>query len=366
MKTLTVTFHHTTNYGASLQTYALQHTIQSMGHENVVLETNPLEKQVKPKNTPMQWIRELYIRWLCLIRKKQLISLNQSFKEFHRNHLKLTRPYRTMEDLRSDEELKKIDCLITGSDQVWNLKTTPSFAPARLLDFGPDNCIRFSYAASIGERTGNYTDDQKEVITSSLKHYKGLSVREETARQYIESFTGYHCERVIDPVFLLDKEEWMEIAQKPRLNGPYILCYQVLSNTRMAEVAKYLKKKTGMPIVSICNSSIRWIKSDYSFHDVSIEEFLGFYNEAAYIVSTSFHGVAMGIVFGKPVFALVKKGSANRIENVMKVLGMEKHVVSQENNEPIIEYTDEELIAIDKIRSSERQNGLDFLNRMFS
>ena len=38
MKTFTVTYHHTCNYGALLQTYALQHTIESLGHENTVFE----------------------------------------------------------------------------------------------------------------------------------------------------------------------------------------------------------------------------------------------------------------------------------------------------------------------------------------
>lgn len=50
MKTLTVTFHHTTNYGAVLQTYALHHIILSLGHDNVVLETistHPKKKDIK-------------------------------------------------------------------------------------------------------------------------------------------------------------------------------------------------------------------------------------------------------------------------------------------------------------------------------
>ena len=38
MRTLTTTFHFGTNYGATLQAYALQQTIMSLGHENDILD----------------------------------------------------------------------------------------------------------------------------------------------------------------------------------------------------------------------------------------------------------------------------------------------------------------------------------------
>ena len=47
MNTLTVTFHHTTNYGAVLQAYALQQYILGAGHNNLILETAPPPPQKK-------------------------------------------------------------------------------------------------------------------------------------------------------------------------------------------------------------------------------------------------------------------------------------------------------------------------------
>ena len=358
MKTLTVTFHHTTNYGAVLQTYALQQTILSLGHDNLVLETKTGKGKKKAKLT----IRDLYLKYISWLRKKETQRLVQYFADFHKYRLKLTRPYASMEDLRSDTP--DVDGMITGSDQVWNLSTVPRFIDSRLLKFGKESAIRFSYAASM--EALRYTDEQKQMLKEALAKYKGISVREQSAKDYIESFAPYQIERVLDPVFLLSKEKWMELAIEPRLKGPYILCYQVQSNKRMQEVAYQLKKETGYPVVSICNGAIRWIKSDYYFHDVSIEEFLGFYQDAAYIVSASFHGVAMGLVFDKPVYALVKSVRANRLKEIMKLFGLDSFIVSQEEKSKILPYGDEALESMKTIKKQYINKSFDYLNRMLN
>ncbi len=358
MKTLTVTFHHTTNYGAVLQTYALQQTILSLGHENLVLETKTSEKKKKSKLS----IRELYLKYLAWLRRKERKVLVKYFADFHKYRLQLTRQYASMEDLRNDPP--DVDCLITGSDQVWNFATTPKFIDSRLLKFGKESAIRFSYAASMEEL--RYSDEQKQRLKDALVGYKGISVREQSAKDYIESFTPYQVERVLDPVFLLSKENWMQLAIEPRIKGPYILCYQVQSNKRMEEVAYHLKKETGYPVVSICNGPIRWMKSDYSFHDVSIEEFLGFYNQAAYIVSASFHGVAMGLVFDKPVYALIKSVRANRLKEVMKLFVLDDYIVSQDEKSEIKPYKVSSLENMQVIKKQYLEKSFDYLNRMLN
>lgn len=356
MNTLTVTFHHTTNYGAVLQTYALQQTILSFGHENLVLETKTGGVNKKKKLS----VRELYMNYLSWLRKKETTKLVHYFADFHKKYIKMTRPYTSMEDLRNDAP--DVDCLITGSDQVWKMTTTPKFLDSRLLKFGKESAIRFSYAASMEET--NYTEDQKAILRDALSCYKGISVREQSAKDYIESFTPYHCLRVLDPVFLLSQQKWSEIAVEPRLKGPYILCYQVQSNKRMQEVAYKLKKETGYPVVSICNRAIRWMKSDYSFHDVSIEEFLGFYKNASYIVSASFHGVAMGLVFDKPVYALVKEERANRLKEVMSLFELNDYIVRQDENSIIKKYDDKALNKMKEIKSRYIQISLSYLHKM--
>lgn len=359
MKTLTVTFHHTTNYGAILQTYALQQKIMSMGHENVILETKVIKKKSK-RSFP----KAVYFFIIYLLRKKQLARLNESFSNFHKSRLLLTKPYEDMDELRNDDLIKEYDCLITGSDQVWNLKTSPKFIASRLLLFGNEDAKRFSYAASLEEC--DYTLEQKELINNALKSFQGISVREESAKRYLESFTKYKYYRVLDPVFLLTMEDWNKILIEPRLKGPYILCYQVQRNHRLEEVAKKLKNKYNYPIVSISNEGIRWINSDYTFYDVSPEEFLGFYKEAAFVVSASFHGVALGLVFNKPVYALVKNTRANRIKDLMTVFGLSDFVIEQDSKLNVPFYTPPILDNVRQIKEKEISQSNSFINEMLN
>ena len=361
MRTLTVTFHHTTNYGAVLQTFALQQFILGLGHENMVLETVSIHKKKSPKSL-YQVVRDLYFIYLKLKHRKTYQRLKDHFSRFHTEKIKLTVPYHTMNELL--DTYPDVDCLISGSDQVWNMKTTPEFIDARLLKFGKPSWRRFSYAASIEEL--NYTLEQQKQIKEALQSFAGISLREESAKNYIESITGVNCERVLDPVFLLSKNQWLEFVKTPRIDGPFILCYQVQSNKRMREVAVYLRKKTGYPIVSICNSPIEWIKSDYILHDVSIEEFIGFYSKAAYVISASFHGIAMALVFEKPVYALVKSVRANRIKEIMSLMGLDNYVITQESQSPITEYTQEIISKYIEIKTQERKKSISFLEQMLS
>lgn len=364
MKTLTTTFHFGTNYGATLQAYALQQIIIGLGHENEILDIIDSPDPTTNKFSIRCLIRKLYFKYLKFKRKKSILLLRQHFIDFHRERMYLTKKYKDFDELRYDSKMQEYDALITGSDQVWNLHSRPNFADSRLLMFGSEKAIRFSYAASLEEL--NYTDEQKNKVTNALKFFDGISIREESACKYIESFSGIKCKRMIDPVFLLTKEEWKRIAVKPRLDGPYILCYQVQGNSRMEEVAYELKRKTGYPIVSICNLFIKWMKSDYTFYDVSIEEFLGFYDQSAYIISASFHGISMGMVFDKPVYAMVKRERANRLREVMELMGLKDYIIEQGKKDEIKDYVYDDIIKMQSIKNEERNKGISFIKSNLS
>lgn len=332
MRTLTVTFHDLSNYGANFQTFALHRTIRQMGHENVVLDfaghSETMKKSITLFKSPKAFLRNIVISYYYKIRKKEARALKQSFRDFKNNNIKFTQRYTSMEDLRNNPPL--VDCMITGSDQVWNMTTNPPMIPSRFLDFGNPNAIRFSFAASIENMS--FTQEQKDYAKKTLAAFKGITLREESACKFIESITGYEAKHIMDPVFLLDKKEWLGYAKKPRIEGPYILCYQVLRNNKMQSVVNTLKKQTGLPTVAICNMPFRWIRTDYSFFDVSPEEFIGLYNGAAYIVTTSFHGTAFGVLFNKPTYSLCRSISSNRIKDLMEFVGLDDYVVGSSNS----------------------------------
>ena len=332
MKTFTVTFHHTCNYGALFQCYSLQTTLKNLGHENTVMEYPDKDRfYCRVSKNPKQAVRSLYRNWLRFLRKKPLKALQASFRTFRKNRLTLSKVYAHVDELRQNPP--EADCYIAGSDQVWKMNANKALLPANFLDFGPDSVKRISYAASI--ESLNYTDAQKRQVAKWLSRFDAIALREQSAAEYIQKITNNPTvTRVMDPVFLQTKEQWLEIAKAPRIQGPYILCYQVQSNQRMQEVANHLKKKTGYPIVSICSTEMRYIKADYAFHDVSPEEFLGLYSQAAIVVSASFHGTAFGLLFEKPSYGLIRSTHANRIREILALCGLERFCIDTDTPIP--------------------------------
>lgn len=358
MKTITSTFFRSNNYGALLQAYALQRTIISLGHENVILNV-----QYKPsgKKKKIRSVRDLYFRCLKFIRGEKSVQLTRHFDDFRANRLLFSERYYLSKEL--EENPPQADCLITGSDQVWNFHTT-DFMNSRLLKYGAPDLLRFSYAASI--EVMDYDENQKQRMNEALSHFQGISVREESAKEYLKSFTDYDCQRVLDPVFLLQAKQWNQIAKEPRVKGPYILCYQVQSNKKMQKTVNELKKRTGYPIVSICNGLNKWIRSDYTFFDVSIEEFLGLYRDAAVVVSASFHGVAFGLVYEKPVYAMVKKARANRIKEIMGLFGLSDYVISEDSNVSVPNYSSDAIAVMRSKKEMEIEASMSYLKKMLS
>ena len=326
MNSFTVTFHHTQNYGATLQAYALQHYLESLGVDNTIMEyvdTPETKKNVSAK----QRVINAGIKVLGLFRNSKIEKAKEAFRVFHADHMKFSRPYVDVDDLRRDPP--EAEVLITGSDQVWNLKTNPKMIPARFLDFGSEEAIRFSYAASIGRL--DYSEDQKSEIRDYLKKYKGISLREKAATNYISEFSGHKCITVADPVFLLDREEWDAIAVKRKVvEGPYILCYFVQGNERIKEVVNKIKLETGYKVVAINCGVLTRVKADVQLFDVSPQEFLWLYANASVVITTSFHGTAFALVYGKPVYAFVKGNWDNRISDLMERVGLSEYTIRKD------------------------------------
>ena len=94
--------------------------------------------------------------------------------------------------------------------------------------------------------------------------------------------------------------------------------------------------------------------ADYTFFDVSPEEFLGFYLNAEIVVSASFHGTAFGILFEKPTYGVARKTGSSRIKEILSLFEMEEYYISNVDNIPEIKCDfkkQRELLIIERNKS---------------
>lgn len=316
MKIITITFHRSLNYGAVLQTYALQKALKKCEYETAVLDYSRIINKKSTKKNLKQKLRTVIVSSLQAIHSKSRKIFKQRFEDFIKDNIILTDRYGTYTELRNNPP--DSDMYLIGSDQVWNI--TYSYRAEFFADFAPENIKVASYAASIGRY--DYRKEQLEKFELGLKKINPISVRENSAKDFLQEKFGRESLVHPDPVFLLDKEEWMSIAAQPQMKDKYILCYALTRSKLMQKAAAKLKKETGYKIVSISPTAVSLVPGDRNIYNAGPREFLGYLQNAEYVLTNSFHGTAFSIIFEKKFYNFTSDFYSSRITNILEQMSL--------------------------------------------
>lgn len=326
-KSITTTFHRSYNYGATLQAYALQQTLLDLGFENKILDfyRDPFEKKPLFSGDFKKDAISIVLRILGYIHRKEKIKLVEGFDYFTQRRLLLTKMYNSYNELCVNPPYA--DCYITGSDQIFALREPEYVVKRNMLAFVDAKSDKYSYAASLSDYDLNA--EEKAAMKSFLSDFKSISVREEEAASYLESFIGKQCIVNIDPVLLMEKSDWETIAVKPAIKEPYILYFQVNSNPIAKEVLRKVSENGKYLTVCLQTSPFIRVRTSKAILDASPEEFLGYLLAAKQVVTTSFHGTAFSILFHKDFVTLTKCNSNPvRMVNLLRLFGLESHLIT--------------------------------------
>lgn len=336
MKIRTITCHDVYNLGASLQAYALQHYLFEHGHDVEIIDYKPdyLSNHYKlwnignPKfQKPIVWqfynLAKLPCRIKALPRKKV-------FDEFTAQYLKLTRRYNSFEELKADAP--KADVYIAGSDQIWNTTFNNGNDPAFYLDFG--DCKKISYAASFA--TSELKPGSESFVKQKLKNFDTISVREDSGIKILESL-GYTGTTVVDPVFLLTKEQWHNIEDSTGTGEDYILVYSFETKGTIQTIAERLSNLLNCKIFSIGPFELRY--ANKNFVNAGPRSFLSLIRNAKCVISNSFHASAFSMIYNKNFFVVKREDGLNtRMSDLLLKYGIPQRLIG-------VEAKDCELIA---------------------
>lgn len=334
-----LTFHRAVNYGAILQAYALQATLEKKGFTAEILDyrNEAIEKNYYSPmgigNTIGAKIKSLV---LFPVQKKR----NKAFCGFYQTHLKTSSLKYDLKNIRDVE--KNYDYFVVGSDQVWNLRCT-NYDATYFLDFVPPS-KRISYAASLGKYEETLEDYMKYI--QYIEEFKRVSVREKAGQEYLNQRINEEITVDIDPTFLLSKEEWMSMSATTS-HSDYIFLYSVNLNSDVLFVGRKLAKKTKkkLIILTLRNKPLKLQENEVNLSGVSPEEFLGFIDHAHFVVTNSFHGAAFSIIFNKDFYLVKNKKHGldnSRLEMLLNIFGLEDRMVdaSLDTNLPKISFTE--------------------------
>lgn len=335
MKICTMTCHHVYNYGATLQAFALQHYLESLGHEVEIIDYRlPSHRRydlsyIHPSGRLYQISKKLpFLKWpIRLYRNIDQIKTwgrKKSFDKFDANYLHITEnTYRTIEELRGNPP--KADMYIAGSDQIWNTNMPNGNSPAYYLDFGDKDKRRISYAASFG--ISEISDDCKSFVKEEVGNLDAVSVREVSGLKILEKLGFSNVDVVCDPVFLLSKEEWQNTSSRSKRynleKGSYVLAYDFIDDERIEKYCLQLSIDTGKKIVSVNDLGYRKY-ADVNINDAGPLEFVSLIDGAAFVVSNSFHATAFSIILEKEFYTFNLKSQCNssRMTDLLTIVGL--------------------------------------------
>lgn len=320
-----LTFHKSINYGSVLQAWALRNALND--YETHIVDYEPdAYRGMYALFSKGRGIKSNINRLLnCVAIKRQI----NYFSKFRNKYLNCTESYDSK--TISADALNDFDAVITGSDQIWNVRARDAdevfFIPFQIP------AKKIAYACSV-----NDADFSEERCDKKLKqlilNYDFISIREASGVQKVSKFINNQKKvyTMLDPTLLNSKEAFDTITSKRNINKPYIFLYNVWSGMNAVNAAKEISKMTGLPVYTammdprkkqILKIEMAGIKVET--RHTAPEDFLSLIKYSEMIVTDSFHGTAFSLIFEKKFVCINNKKNNGQLKNderIMNILGI--------------------------------------------
>lgn len=333
MKICMITCHDVYNVGASLQAYALQTYLKSLGHDVKIIDYKPdyLSKHYRLDIVGNPKYDKPFLKQAYLLAKLpgrlRILPRKKAFDSFTAKYLDLTKRYTSNEELK--REPPAADVYFAGSDQIWNPLFPNGKDPTFYLDFVQQG-VRASYAASFA--VDEFPQELREVTAQYLDRFDHIAVRETSGLSVLKTLGITNAVTVLDPVFLLDRAQWKAMAERPEgCEAPYLLVYDFDNSASVCRLAENIAAENRWKIYSIFDLPY----AERCFPLCGPEAFLGLMQNAAFVLSNSFHATAFSVIFEKE-FAVVERTEKinTRMRDFTAMLGLSDHMVTAETEIP--------------------------------
>ena len=324
MKIGILTFHCAKNFGAVLQAFGLCQYLQRLGLNVSIVDYRPdyLIAPYRPFYPLRMNAGKKSWKLGILLIVRELLSLpirykrERFFNRFIRENLHLS-------PLQMDDKANDFDAFVFGSDQIWNCSLTQSDsvfwgnAPAF------EGRKRIAYAASAGSIK---VLDENAIV--NLELFNAVSVRERSLADYLNIFLTKKIQVVLDPVLLAGRDVFRAIATTKH-RSPYLLYFTLDGNTKLRVIAERLARNRNLELIEIISYNICFSKSNVK-HVLSVNEFLGLFMNADFVVTKSFHGTAFSVLFEREFMVYYdEKEVPERMYNLLNALNLDnrlKHI----------------------------------------
>lgn len=353
-KVCVATFCEWTSYGSVMQAIGLKTALSDLGLESFIVRDvpAPIAHQSFPfvfSKNPKVLIKNLLDRRL----NPQRRIACQKAVHFIAQHtdMRYFNDYRALKN-----HPPQADYYLAGSDQIWHPAVCK---PAFFLDFAPEGKPRLSYAASMGSTV--VPEEKQDAFRQLLSGIDRISVREADMKPVIAQYTDQNIEVHIDPSLLMDHASWKKLEDEYPIEKPYILVYALYWNKTLNKELKALHRRTGHEIIALCQNGTSSVWATKKIYDASPGQFLYLIDHAEGIVTSSFHGTAFGLNFGKKISVVINPNAPSRIASLLDALDAPQVPISE-----LMSFDLERYRTIHSRLMEERTRSVDYLKEIFS
>lgn len=281
------------NYGSCATNLALYLAIENMGFTPVILDSL----------VPTRGISKEYLTKNCrtsqhLFKKNEVNLVNKMFPSF-----------------------------VVGSDYSFNITAayTRNHLEYLLMAFADNTNRKIAYAPSLGLPDFEHDEHTKFLYKHMLERFDFLSFREDSAVEHCKKYLDLNSRTVLDPVFLISKNTYLNVAKKSKLKNisNFILVYILDPTPQKIELVKKYEQLFGLKKLVILDLD-KYDKNSNAFNDgvlgkLSFEDFIYYFMNAAFVITDSFHGTCFSLIFNKKYVSL-KNRNKKRFDTLINLL----------------------------------------------
>lgn len=354
MKIGIITHHYIKNYGAFLQTYALQQYLTETYPQAEVVIVNYVNRKHQIINIGgcfrFFWRKESIRAYL------EKIKIPGTFSKAERKYLRTTKKVRNAQEINA----LGLDAIIVGSDEVWHYEDKAA-SPIKFA-VGLDCPRILSYAPSCGGV--NLEHGIPDYVREGMKNFTSLSARDDLSEKLVYQVLGYRPVRVLDPTLLYEFPVYEDAFVKKLQQEKYILMYfcEKLPQEGIERICRYAREHNWK--IYGAGEYARYY-SDITIN-VSPFQWVEMFRNAQFVFTGTFHGAVFSLITERNFAAYLTNPS--RVKKVYSLLGqfaLTQRIFKEGQMERIEELLDTPIdySSFNETKEKVRQSSYDFLEQ---
>lgn len=341
MKVALLTQPHGSNYGGTIQAWALEKSLCEINCEVTLLDRRfGSPSFLRKMLSTLKKVLKKFFSKSSLTSAPNKMLPEHHLAPFLNSEIKISEPFYDSASLKAYIIKEKFDAIIVGSDQVWRPKYSPNIFNYFLSFTYRLKLRRISYAASFGVDNFEFNFFQKILCKFLIHKFNNVSVREDSGLKICQEQFSTNAFHALDPTLLLEPNKYDLIHDKDivKLKKTNLLGIYFLDESQEKRlITKNASAALNAKIINAARSKIFDNHIELNSKDMStIKEWLSCFRLSDFIITDSFHGVVFAIIFQKQFRVFLNKNRGkSRVLSLLKMLKIPSFVIVENQRNKI-------------------------------